>query len=72
MSAAQGYTLAAAIALLALAIINVPAVTLAAATIGFGVGVWLASRGSLGRGGVIGVVGYMIAVALALFALARR
>lgn len=72
MSAAQGYTLAAAIVLLAMAIINVPAATLIAATIGFGVGVWLASRGPLGRGGVVGVAGYVIAVALALFELVRR
>lgn len=71
MSAAQRYTLATAIGLLATALINVPWATLSAAAVGFGVGLWLVHRGPLGRGGVFGIVGCVIAAALALFRLAR-
>ncbi|MGC8780591.1 MAG: hypothetical protein ACP5UQ_06970 [Anaerolineae bacterium] len=70
-SANRWYLLSTAAFLLALAALNQPPITLAVATCGVIVGLILAARGRLGRSGVVGVIGYALAAALALFSLWR-
>lgn len=71
MPASNWYTLVAAVGLLALAVLNKPWVTLAAAALGSVAGLLLVARGPLGRGGVFGFAGWVIAAALAIFTLLR-
>ncbi len=71
MSAANWYTLIATVLLLALAVLGNPWVTLIASTLGIAAGLLLVARGPLGRGGVFGFVGCVIAAALAVFVLLR-
>jgi len=72
MPASNWYTISAAAGLLALALLNDPWATLIVAAIGIAVGLILVRRGPLGRGGVFGFIGCVIAAALALFTLLRR
>jgi hypothetical protein len=69
MPASNWYTLITALALLALALLNRPEVTLVTAAIGIVAGLILVSRGPLGRAGVFGFIGCVVAAALAIFTL---
>jgi hypothetical protein len=72
MPASNWYTPIAAVGLLALALLNNPWVTLIVAACGTVAGLILVSRGPLGRAGVFGFVGCVVAAALAIFMLLRR
>jgi hypothetical protein len=71
MSPTNWYTLAAAILLLGLAVLNNPWVMLIVSVGGIAGGLLLAARGPLSRSGVFGFVGFVIAAALAIFVLLR-
>ncbi len=62
---------AAAAVLLALAALDRPWATLLVAVAGFGIGMWLAARGQLGRSGIVAALAFVLAAALALFNLLR-
>lgn len=70
-NASRWYLLAAAALLLALAALDRPLITLAAAACGLVVGLVLAARGRLGRISAVGMIGFGLAAALALFNLWR-
>ncbi len=70
-SLAEGYGIAAAVLLILLAVVNVPAVTLAVSAVGLLVGLFVIRRAGLTRTGYIAVAGFAAAAALALFVLLR-
>ncbi|GEM_PF-2119547 len=71
MSVSNWYTLAAAVALLGLATLNQPWTTLITAGCGLIVGLALAADRRLDRSGIFGVVGFALAIGLAIFTLLR-
>jgi hypothetical protein len=71
MSPSEWYTLIVAVALLGLALLNNPWLTLAVSAFGVLAGIGLVARGPLKRGGMIAFLGCVIAGSLAVFNLLR-
>jgi hypothetical protein len=69
LSAANWYTLIAAVLLLGLALLNNPWATVIISVFGIAGGLFLVARGPLARSGVAAFVGFVIAGALAAFSL---
>jgi hypothetical protein len=71
LSASEGYAIAAVVALFLVAALNTPALTLGVAIVGLTVGLFLLRRQPLTRAGVMAVIGFTVAGALAGFTLLR-
>jgi len=71
LSSSEKYALISVVALLAAAILNIPALTLSIALVGLPVGLFLLRREALTRAGVLAIAGFTVAGLLALFALIR-
>ena len=71
LSPSEWYTLAAAIVLLGLVLLDQPWVTLVASAVGIVTGLVLVARDPLKRAGVFAFVGFVVAAALAIFNLLR-
>jgi hypothetical protein len=71
VSLSEKYALASAVALLALALLNVPAITLGVALLGLAVGGVVARQTSLRRAGLVAIAGFAAAIAISLAMLIR-
>jgi hypothetical protein len=71
LTLSEMYPIASVVALFIASALNVPTLTLGVALIGLSAGLFLLQRNALTRAGMLGIMGFAVAGALALYALLR-